>query len=88
MQAMAGQLAETRMEAHSCRVFQGDLEGNSTCNWPQSLNTVTCLESSRRKDVPCEEGKSGPVMATLSTAVATLRAECPMLSQKMCPTRS
>ena len=36
--------------------FKGHLEGNSTWNWPQSLNqlktTVTCLESSRRKDLP------------------------------------
>ena len=47
----------------------------------QSLNkfktTVTCLESSRRKDLPFEHGETGPVMATLSTTVST--TESPML---------
>ena len=58
--------------------FKGHLEGNSTWNWPQSLNklktTVTCPESSRRKDLPFEQGNTGPVMATLSTAVATTKS--------------
>ena len=42
----------------------------------------------KEESLPFEQGKTGPVIATLSTAVATLRAECPMLCQKMCPTRS
>ena len=59
---MADHLAETKMEAHSGRVVKGHLESSSTWNWPQSLNklktTVISLESSRRKDLPLEQGKT------------------------------
>ena len=50
--------------------FKGHMKGDSTWNWCtcQSLNkltaTLTCLESSRRKDLRFEQGKSSPVMAT------------------------
>ena len=86
-----GRQWQTSLQKQGCKrtpvdCFKGHLKGDihSTRNWPQSLNTpkttVTCLESSRRKDLPFERGETDPVIAILSTAVAT--TESTMLNGK------